>query len=76
MVQFDKPIHPVVLYEYDLICIFMEIHENFEKMTENNVKTIAQGRVWGPIYPALLGPFKFILNCLVGPSECETKFWS
>ena len=28
------------------------------------------------IYPALLGPFKFMPNCLVGPSECETKFSS
>ena len=28
MVQFDKSIHPVVLYEYYLICIFMNIHEN------------------------------------------------
>ena len=29
---------------------------------------------WGTIYPALLGPFKFMPNCSVGPSECETKF--
>ena len=28
------------------------------------------------IYPALLGPFKFMPNCSVGPSECETKFSS
>ena len=27
----DKSIHPVVLYEYNLICIFMKIHENFKK---------------------------------------------
>ena len=26
------------------------------------------------IYHALLGPFKFVPNCLIGPSECETKF--
>ena len=26
------------------------------------------------IYPALLGPFKFMPNCSVGASECETKF--
>ena len=26
------------------------------------------------MYPALLGPFKFMPNCSVGPSECETKF--
>ena len=25
------------------------------------------------IYPALLGPFKFMPNSSVGPSECETK---
>ena len=28
------------------------------------------------IYPALLGPFKFMPNCSVGPSECEMKFSS
>ena len=28
------------------------------------------------IYPALLGPFKFMPNCSVGPSECKTKFCS
>ena len=26
------------------------------------------------IYPALLGPFKFMPNCSVGPSKWETKF--
>ena len=26
------------------------------------------------IYPALLGPFKFMPNFSAGPSECETKF--
>ena len=26
------------------------------------------------IYPALLGPFKCMLNCKVGPSKCKTKF--
>ena len=29
MLQFDKSIHQVVLYEYCLIFIFMKIHENF-----------------------------------------------
>ena len=28
------------------------------------------------IYPALLWPFKFMPNCSMGPSECETKFSS
>ena len=28
------------------------------------------------IYPALIGPFKFMPNCSKGPSECETKFTS
>ena len=31
MVQFDKSFHPVVLYEYYFICIFMHIHENLKK---------------------------------------------
>ena len=29
VIQFDKFFHPVVLYENDLICIFMNINENF-----------------------------------------------
>ena len=28
------------------------------------------------IYPALLGPFKFMPNCSVGQSECKMKFSS
>ena len=36
MIQFDKSIHPVVLYEYYLIRIFMKIHENFFKKNEGN----------------------------------------
>ena len=28
------------------------------------------------IYPALLGPFKFMPNCSVGPPECEMKLSS
>ena len=28
------------------------------------------------IYPALLGPFRFMSNCSKGPSECETKLTS
>ena len=43
MLQFDKSLHPVVLYEYHLICINMNIHENFKKMRENHVKTISLG---------------------------------
>ena len=30
MLQFDKSIHPVVIYEYYLICIFMKIRENLK----------------------------------------------
>ena len=29
VIQFDKFFHPVVLYENNLICIFMNINENF-----------------------------------------------
>ena len=29
VIQFDKYIHPVVLYENFLICILMSINENF-----------------------------------------------
>ena len=31
MLQFDRSIHPVVLYDYYLIWIFMKMHEKFEK---------------------------------------------
>ena len=37
MVQLDKSIHPVVLYEYYLICVFINIHENL-KMREHQIK--------------------------------------
>ena len=44
MLQFDKSIHPVVLYKYYFVCIFMKIHENFKKkMRENHVNTISLG---------------------------------
>ena len=36
VIQFDKFFHPVVLYENDLICIFMNINENL-KMREKTV---------------------------------------
>ena len=44
-------------------------------MRENQAKTISLEE--GLRYdPALLGPFKFIPNCYVGPSKYETKFTS
>ena len=42
MVQYDKSIHPVVLYEYYLICIFMNIHENL-KIEGKSRKNISLG---------------------------------
>ena len=42
MLQFDKSIYPVVLYEYYLIWIFMKMHENL-KNEGNRVKTISLG---------------------------------
>ena len=54
--RFDKSIHPVVLYEYYLICIFMKIHENLknEEKTQNH-KPGEGGEVVGNyIYLALL----------------------
>ena len=45
VIQFDKSILPVVLYEYILICIFMKIHENsLLKNRKTHVKTITWGR--------------------------------
>ena len=40
MVQSDKSIHPVVLYEYYLICIFMNIHENLKSMGKSRKKKL------------------------------------
>ena len=42
-------------------------------MKENRVKTISLGEGLRYDTPALLGPFKFMLNCSVGTFECETK---
>ena len=40
MFRYDKFIHPVVLYEYYLICIFMIVHENLknERKSRKNYK--------------------------------------
>ena len=35
VIQFDKKNYPVVLYENDLICIFMNINENFSNERKN-----------------------------------------
>ena len=35
VIQFDKFFHPVVLYENYLICIFMNINENFRNERKN-----------------------------------------
>ena len=42
LIQSDKPTHPIVLYEYFLICIFTKIHEPFENEV-NHVKPINRG---------------------------------
>ena len=34
MLQFDRSIHQVVLYEYYLTWLFMKMHENFFKKNE------------------------------------------
>ena len=48
MVQFDKSIHPVVLYEYYLICIFMNIHENLKKEVKSRKNYKPRGGVEVP----------------------------
>ena len=45
MVQFDKSIHPVVLYEYILICIFMNIHENLKNEVKSRKNYKSRGGV-------------------------------
>ena len=35
LIQFDKYFHPVVLYENYVICIFMNINENFSNERKN-----------------------------------------
>ena len=32
VIQFDKSIHPMVLYENDLISIFMKVYVNLQKI--------------------------------------------
>ena len=39
MVKFDKSIHPVVLYELYLICIFMKIHDNLKNEGKSRKNT-------------------------------------
>ena len=51
----------------------MKTLKNEGKLCKNNKP---RGGVKGKIYPALLGPFTFMPNCSVGPSEYETKFSS
>ena len=47
VIQFDKSIHPTVLYENDLIIIFMNVYVNLQKMGKYS-KTInlGEGRDW------------------------------
>ena len=61
MVQFDDSIHPVVLYEYYLICIFM----NILKMRENHVKTISLGE-----------GLRYDLSCTPKAFEMHAKLFS
>ena len=51
----------------------MNIHESLKNEGKSR-KNYKPRRGMGMIYPALLGPFKFMPNRSVGPSECETKF--
>ena len=41
VIQFDKSIHPMVLYENDLISIFMNVYVNLQKIGKSfiNYKT-------------------------------------
>ena len=45
MVQFDKSFHPVVLYEYYLICIFMIIYENLKNEGKSRKNYTPKGGV-------------------------------
>ena len=60
MLQFDKSIHPVVLYEYNLNWISMKIHENLKKIKENHVKTISLGE--GLRYDLSCTPRVFLIH--------------
>ena len=59
MLQFDKAFHPVVLYEYYLICIFIKLHENLknEGKSRRNYKPMGGVEVrsilhsYGLLYP-------------------------
>ena len=46
VIQFDKSIHPMVLYENDLISIFMNVYVNLQKigkLLKENIKLMGGG---------------------------------
>ena len=73
VIQFDKSIHPMVLYENDLIGIFMNVYVNLQKIGNIIKKNInlEEGGDWQLDLPCI--PWKDIFSCmtkcLVGPPE-------
>ena len=68
VIQFDKSIHPMVLYENDLISIFMNVYVNLQKNREIIKYFYKTGGVGLVIRPTL-GIFLCMTNFLVGPPE-------
>ena len=68
MFQFDKSIHPVVQYEYYLICIFMNIHENLKNEGKSRKNYKSRGGV-EVRFILLEGTFKFMPSFSFGLSE-------
>ena len=54
----------------------MKIHKNLKNGGKSRKNYKPREGVEVTIYPALLGPFKCMPNCSVGPFVCETKFTS
>ena len=61
MLKFDKSIHPVVLYEYFLVLIFMKIHENL-KNEGKHVKTISLGE---GLIRSILHSYGLLYSCQI-----------
>ena len=75
VIQFDKSIYPMVIYENYLISIFMNVYVNLQKICNIKKTTInleeGGGGDWQLDLPC--APWKVIFSCmtkcLVGPPE-------
>ena len=73
MVQFDKFIHPVVLYENHLICIFMNVYENSQndgKIIGKKKESKDHGHVIRPTFHPMT-----MSQLFIGSTKMKKKYW-